>query len=150
MMMWFLSPRPCAFLALLPFVLVRCARFRDGELNPTSIKEKWDYRVGAHTTTCQRCHDRFTDRHRTHQRPGAKRSRNVTRRHTHTSPRPYRRRAFRQGTLRQIDLIPPDGINILGAPFPIVVKGRYRNGCPSAPLLLMATFPTPFSLTLTS
>eukprot|EP00962_Isochrysis_galbana_P059807 scaffold33572_cov122-Isochrysis_galbana.AAC.1 len=39
MMMWFLSPRPCAFLALLPFVLVRCARFRDGELNPTSIKE---------------------------------------------------------------------------------------------------------------
>eukprot|EP00962_Isochrysis_galbana_P047376 scaffold19344_cov94-Isochrysis_galbana.AAC.1 len=46
---------------------------------------KWDYRVGAKTTTCQRCHDRFTDRHRTHQRPGAKRSRNVTRRHTHTS-----------------------------------------------------------------
>eukprot|EP00962_Isochrysis_galbana_P042091 scaffold15652_cov151-Isochrysis_galbana.AAC.3 len=39
MMMWFLSPRPCAFLALLPFVLVKCARFRDGELNPTSIKE---------------------------------------------------------------------------------------------------------------
>jgi len=37
--MWFLSPRPCAFLALLPFVLVKCARFRDGELNPTSIKE---------------------------------------------------------------------------------------------------------------
>eukprot|EP00962_Isochrysis_galbana_P031786 scaffold10376_cov131-Isochrysis_galbana.AAC.8 len=31
----------------------------------------------------------------------AKRSRNVTRRHTHISPRPYRRRAFTQGTLRQ-------------------------------------------------
>jgi len=27
-----------------------------------------------------------------------------------------------------IDLIPPEGLNILGAPFPIVIKGRYHNG----------------------
>eukprot|EP00962_Isochrysis_galbana_P005210 scaffold1420_cov153-Isochrysis_galbana.AAC.3 len=40
MLMWFLSPRSCAFLALLPFVLVKCARFRDGELNPTSTSIK--------------------------------------------------------------------------------------------------------------
>jgi len=30
-----------------------------------------------------------------------------------------------------IDLIPPDGINILGASYPIVVKGRYHNGSPT-------------------
>eukprot|EP00962_Isochrysis_galbana_P054954 scaffold26604_cov116-Isochrysis_galbana.AAC.5 len=30
-----------------------------------------------------------------------------------------------------IDLIPPDGLNILGAPFPIVIKGRYHNGSPT-------------------
>jgi hypothetical protein len=30
-----------------------------------------------------------------------------------------------------IDLIPPDGLNILGAPYPIVIKGRYHNGSPT-------------------
>eukprot|EP00962_Isochrysis_galbana_P007633 scaffold2065_cov114-Isochrysis_galbana.AAC.4 len=42
MMMWFLFPAllclpPCL---VLPFVLVKCARFRDEELNPSSVKEE--------------------------------------------------------------------------------------------------------------
>jgi len=30
-----------------------------------------------------------------------------------------------------IDLIPPDGLNILGAPYPIAIKGRYNTGGPT-------------------
>eukprot|EP00962_Isochrysis_galbana_P008676 scaffold2419_cov114-Isochrysis_galbana.AAC.13 len=60
MLMWFLSPRSCAFLALLPFVLVRCARFRDG-----SGIIVWGLKQPLVNDVI--CHDRFTDRHRTHQ-----------------------------------------------------------------------------------
>eukprot|EP00962_Isochrysis_galbana_P015293 scaffold4391_cov120-Isochrysis_galbana.AAC.4 len=47
--------------------------------------------------------------------------------HTHTSPRPYRRRAFRQGTLRHSDTRGRSWTNLVQNPD--VAAGRGRTCC---------------------
>eukprot|EP00962_Isochrysis_galbana_P027201 scaffold8530_cov121-Isochrysis_galbana.AAC.1 len=108
---------PCLIATCLGSVLVFVLR----ELDPPLPPRKGGYRVGAQTTTTT-CKAIMTDppiADRPHTSPGARRSRHARRQTTSTCPRPHRRPASRQGTLRHPR-------TVVDRPGP---KPRPRRGC---------------------
>jgi len=99
MTMWFIFPAPLCLPCLVAVCACEvCLLSCWGTESPSPAKEGGISCGGSSNTS----HNVMTDRSnsildRERSAPGMS---HVTRRHTHTSPRPYRRRAFRQGTLR--------------------------------------------------